>query len=91
MAQGYLQPECIDYEEIFTSVVRFTSIRLLLVLAAVNDFHIRQIYAKIAFSHGSQNTDSYMKQKLGYASKKKADHACKLKTSIYGLKETSRC
>ena len=90
VAQGYSQSEGIDYEEVISPVVRFTSIRYLLALATVNDWHIHQMDVKAAFLQGSLDTDIYMKQPPGYADKEKPDHVCHLRKSIYGLKQAAR-
>ena len=91
VAQGYSQSEGIDYEEVFSPVVRFTSIRFLLALATVNDWHIHQMDVKTAFLQGSLDTDIYMKQPPGYADKEKSNHVCHLRKSIYGLKQAACC
>ena len=91
VAQGYSQSEGIDYEEVFSPVVRFTSIRLLLALATVNDWHVHQMDVKTAFLQGTLDSEIYMKQPAGYVSKDKPNHVCKLRQSIYGLKQAARC
>jgi hypothetical protein len=41
VAQGFSQKEGIDYEETFSPVARYTSIRIVLVLTAVKKWNIR--------------------------------------------------
>ena len=43
VAQGYSQAEGIDYEEVFSPVIRYSSIRSLLALANMNDLEIHQM------------------------------------------------
>lgn len=91
VAQGYSQSEGIDYEEVFSPVVKYTSLRTLLALANTNNWEVHQMDVRTAFLQGSLDTDIYMRQPDGYVSKEKPDHVCKLKKSLYGLKQAARC
>ncbi|KAL4308656.1 hypothetical protein GQ457_01G017800 [Hibiscus cannabinus] len=51
-AKGFSQQKGVDYDEIFSPVVRHTSIREILALVASSDFHVEQMDVKIAFVHG---------------------------------------
>ena len=52
MAKGYSQKKGRDYDEIFSPVVRHTSIRAVLGLVAVWDLQLQQMDVKTAFLHG---------------------------------------
>ena len=52
VAKGYSQKKRVDYNEIFSPVVRHTSIRVLLVLVATLDMALVQLDVKTAFLHG---------------------------------------
>ena len=91
VAQGYSQTEGIDYDEVFSPVARYTSIRSLLALATVKDWHVHQMDVKTAFLQGSIDTEIFMEQPVGYVNKSKPNHVCKLQKSIYGLKQAARC
>ena len=52
MAHGFSQKEGIDYEETFSPVARYTSIRSVLALAAVMKWKIHQMDVKTAFLNG---------------------------------------
>ena len=52
VAKGYSQQKEVDYEEIFSPVVRHTSIRAVLALVAHYDMALEQMDVKTAFLHG---------------------------------------
>jgi len=60
-AKGYAQKEGIDYNEIFSHVVKHMSIRTLLVIAVQFDLELEQTDVKTAFLHGELE-EMYMKQ-----------------------------
>ena len=91
VAQGYSQTEGIDYNEVFSPVVRNTSIRSLLALANILDWEIHQMDVTTAFLQGDLTDEIYMKQPEGYRSRENPDYVCKLKKSLYGLKQSARC
>ena len=76
-----------DYNEIFSPVVKHTSIRLLLSMAAHYDMEVEQMDVRTAFLHGELEENIFMQQPRGYEVKGKEDWVCKLKKSLYGLKQ----
>lgn len=52
VAQGFLQQEGIDYNEVFAPVVDSTSITLLLAIANQEDYELEQMDVVTAFLHG---------------------------------------
>ena len=91
VAQGYSQAEGIDYFEVFSPVVRNTTIRSLLALSNAKNWEVHQMDVKTAFLQGNLDEEIYMKQPDGYVSQEHPNHVCKLKKSIYGLKQSARC
>ena len=91
VAQGYNQKYGIDYDETFSPVVRFESVRALIALAAKRRLRLHQLDVKTAFLNGELKEEIYMNQPDGFAAKSKENLVCKLKKSIYGLKQSSRC
>ena len=69
MAKGFTQIEGIDYEEIFSPVVRFASIRLLLALVAHLDLELFQMDVKATFLNRNLEEEIYMDQPIGFISK----------------------
>ena len=90
MAKGYTQKEGIDYEETFSPVAMLKSIRILLSIATHYDYEIWKMDVKTAFLKGNLEEEIYMMQLEGFIAKNQEYMVCKLKRSIYGLKQTSR-
>ena len=60
VAKGFTQIEGVDYEEIFSPVVRIASIRRLLALVAHLDLGLFQMDVKTAFLNGNIEEEIYM-------------------------------
>ena len=91
VAQGYSQKYGIDFDEVFSPVARFATIRTVLALSTLLDLDVHQLDVKTAFLNGSLDDEIYMQQPDGYINKKHPDYVCKLKRSIYGLRQAARC
>ena len=91
VAKGYSQKYGIDYDETFSPVVRFSSIRTLLAYAVQHRMLIHQMDVVTAFLNGQLNEDIYMQQPPGYIQPGQEELVCKLKKSLYGLKQSPRC
>ena len=90
VAKGFRQIQGIDYDETFSPVAMFKSIRILLAIAAFHDYEIWQMDVKTAFLNGDLEEDVYMTQPIGFEDPNHAKKVCKLQRSIYGLKQASR-
>ena len=75
---------------LFYLVAKLTSIRFLLSVAATFDFEVEQMDVKTTFLHGDLEKEIYMKQPEGFVVKRMKDMVCKLKKSLYGLKQSPR-
>jgi hypothetical protein len=90
VARGFTQIQGIDYDETFSPVARFESLRLLLALAALEDWEIHQMDVKSAFLNGLLEEEIYMEQPEGFVEPGQEGKVCLLAKAIYGLKQASR-
>ncbi|GJU44747.1 transposable element [Tanacetum coccineum] len=66
VVKGYAQKEGIDYNEVFSPLVKHSSIRILLALVAQLDLELVQMDVKTAFLHGDLEEEIYMVQPEGF-------------------------
>ncbi|GJU60989.1 retrotransposon protein, putative, ty1-copia subclass [Tanacetum coccineum] len=88
--EGFAQTPGIDYEETFSHVANIRAIKILIAIAAFYDYEIWQMDGQAAFLNGYLNEEVYMEQPECFVSQKFPNRVCKLKCSIYGLKQASR-
>ncbi|KAL5745430.1 hypothetical protein ACOSP7_026576 [Xanthoceras sorbifolium] len=90
VVKGFQQKEGIDYNEIFSPVVKLTTIRLVLKIVAAENLHLEQLDVKTVFLHGDLEEEIYMRQPEGFKEAGKENLVCRLKKSLYGLKQAPR-
>ncbi|GJT09131.1 putative ribonuclease H-like domain-containing protein [Tanacetum coccineum] len=66
VAQGYIQEEWIDYDEVFTPVAIIEAIRLFFAYASFKDFVVYQMDVKSAFLYGKIKEEVYVCQPPGF-------------------------
>lgn len=79
-----------DYTEIYSPVVRHTSIRVLLALVVQYGMYLEQLDVKTAFLHGNLDEEIFMCQPEGYIKKGTEGKIYLLKKSLYRLKQSLR-
>ena len=75
----------------FPPVMRSESIRTVIALAAQNGLKLHQMDVTTAFQNGEFDEVVYMKQPEGFIAEGQEHLVCRLKRSIYGLKQSPRC
>ncbi|RVX02174.1 Retrovirus-related Pol polyprotein from transposon RE1 [Vitis vinifera] len=90
VAKGYHQVDGLDYTETFSPVIKPGTIRMVLTIALVKKWPIRQLDVKNAFLHSLISKDIHMEQPPGMADLEHPTHVCKLQKALYGLKQAPR-
>ncbi|KAJ4754257.1 polyprotein [Rhynchospora pubera] len=90
VVKGYAQKYGLDFEETFSPVARFETVRMILSLAAQMKKHVYQLDVKSAFLNGDLNEEVYVEQPEGFKKKGKENWVYKLTKALYGLKQAPR-
>ena len=91
VACGYNQKPGIDYFETYSPVANFSVIRCIIAMAVEKRWRLDQLDVETAYLNGELEEEVYMKQPKGYVEEGKEKFVCKLKKSLYGLKQSGRC
>ena len=66
VARGFSRKEGIDYEETFSLVARYTSIKIIMAHASMIKWDIHYVDVNIAFLNGVIEEEVYIKQPIGF-------------------------
>ncbi|KAL2900721.1 Retrovirus-related Pol polyprotein from transposon TNT 1-94 [Bienertia sinuspersici] len=89
VAIGYQQVPGEHFNNTFSPVAKLSTVRVIVSLATTNQWPIKQLDINNAFLHGYLEEEVYMKPPQGYT-KAKPGEVCRLKRSLYGLRQASR-
>jgi hypothetical protein len=87
VAKGYAQKEGENYFDTYSSVVRSTTIHVLLSLDPSHGLLVHQIDVKTTFLNGELEEEIYIDQPDGFIAKGQEVKVCKLLKCLYGLKQ----
>ena len=90
VAKAFTQKEDIDYNETFSPISSNDSFRIIMALVAHYDLKLHQMDVKTVFLNGNIDETIYMVQPENFESNDSKQLVCRLKRSIYGLKQASR-
>ena len=89
VAKGFAQTPGVDFDETFSPVARYDSVRLMLAIAASRKMSIHQFDVKTAFLYGSLSEEVFIEQPVGLEDG--SGRVCKLNRGLYGLRQAPRC
>jgi len=90
VAKGFRQRENIYFFDTYSPVTQFTSIRVLISLAAVFNLFVHQMEVKTAFLNGELEEEIYVEKLEGFVIHGHENKVCKLNKSMYGLKQAPK-
>ncbi|KAJ9671198.1 hypothetical protein PVL29_027266 [Vitis rotundifolia] len=90
VAKGYAKIYGCNYGDTFSPVAKIASVRLFLSMAAMCHWPLYQLDIKNAFLHGELLEEVYMEQPSGFVAQGEFGLVCKLRRSLYGLKQSPR-
>ena len=91
VARGFDQKFGSDYDETFCPVVRLESLRTLIAPSTQRGLELHHVDVATAFLNGTLQREINMEQSTGYEKEGEEHLVCRLRKSIYGLKQSSRC
>lgn len=77
-------------EDVYASVARMVTIRVVLSMYVQEDYHVKQLDVKSAFLYGTLEEPVYMYKPEGLEGMEK-NIVCKLIKYLYGVKQAAKC
>ncbi|RVX21545.1 Retrovirus-related Pol polyprotein from transposon TNT 1-94 [Vitis vinifera] len=90
VAKGYTQIYGCDFGDTFFPVAKIASIHLFLSMVAMCHWPLYQLDIKNVFLHGELLEEVYMEQPPSFVAQGESGLVCKLRRSLYDLKQSSR-
>ena len=90
VAKGYAQTYGVDYSNTFSPVAKMTSVRLFISQLATHNLDLHQLDIKNVFLHDDLQEEVYMEQPLGFVAQGEIGKVCRLRKSLYNLKQSPR-
>ena len=91
VARGFSQIEGVDYDETFSPMARYTSIRSIIAITSAMGWKLYQIDVKTSFLNGIIEKEVYIEQLESFVVHGKESHVCKLKKSVIWTQANTLC
>ena len=89
VAKGFSQVEGLDFNQIFSSVVCYKTVCLILALAILENWHMKAINVWSTYLYGKLNKEIFMEQPEGFKIPSSENKVLHLKKALYSLKQAS--
>jgi len=89
VVKGFSQFEGFDFNQVFSPVMHFETVCLMLALAALENWYITGLDVQSTYLYGKLNGEIYMEQPKGFAVPGQECKVLRLWGSLYGLKQVS--
>ena len=87
VAKGFSQVEGLDYDQVFSPIVRFETVRLILAMAALENWVAYGLDVRNTYLYGELDKEIYMEQPEGFCVPGKENYVLRLNKALYGLKQ----
>lgn len=87
MARGFSQKEGVDYEETFSPITKYASIKEVISIYSEMEWRIHQMDVNIYFLNGVIEEEVYIDQPRVFEVHGRKPHVCRLNKALYGLKQ----
>ena len=85
--KGFSQVEGLDFDQVFSPVVHFETVHLMLALATLENWYITGLNVQSAYLYGKLDKEIYMEQSEGFAVPRQECKVLCLRHALYGLKQ----
>jgi len=87
VVKGFSQVKGLDFDQVFSPVVHFETVCLMLVLAALANWYITGLDVPSTYLYGKLNKEIYMEQPEGFAVPRQEHKVLCLSRALYGPKQ----
>jgi hypothetical protein len=88
VCQGFSQKPSIDYDQVFSPVVRIETRHIMDALMALEGWHVEGLNVKSAYLYGKLDEEIYIQQPEGFVVKGQERKVIRLNRALYGLKQS---
>ena len=87
VAKGFSQVEGMDCDQVFSPVIHFETVCLIISMAVLENWHMHGLDVRNAYLYSELDKEIYMEQPEGFSVPGKASHVLRLQQALYRLKQ----